>query len=139
MTAVIIKAVKAIAEDQGFKTLKITGRKRVVFHPADWIAGVDYEDPPEDENQAENEDDDAAYNDTDAAAEDDPNEDDLEDTKEYYQIDQAELDKLLADPAANIQDLAPTPNNGEAPAGDDSAADTAALCTNRDTQASELR
>jgi hypothetical protein len=41
---VVIKAIEQIAKDQGFKTLKFKNRKGAIFHDADWIAGVDYDD-----------------------------------------------------------------------------------------------
>jgi hypothetical protein len=44
VTDVVIKAIERIAEDQGFKTLKFKNRKGTIFHDADWIAGVDYDD-----------------------------------------------------------------------------------------------
>jgi hypothetical protein len=47
---VVIKAIKCIAEDQGFKSLKFKNRKGIVFHDADWIAGVDYDEKTQQEN-----------------------------------------------------------------------------------------
>jgi hypothetical protein len=41
---VLIKAIKRIAEDQGFKSLKFKNCKGTIFHDADWIAGVDYDE-----------------------------------------------------------------------------------------------
>jgi hypothetical protein len=41
VTDVVIKAIKRIAEDQGFKSLKFKNCKGAIFHNADWIAGVD--------------------------------------------------------------------------------------------------
>jgi hypothetical protein len=41
VTDVVIKAIKRIAEDQGFKSLKFKNQKGAIFHDADWIAGVD--------------------------------------------------------------------------------------------------
>ena len=55
MTTSVIKAVETMAYKQGFKSLKFKNRHGVVFHPADWIAGVEYED---DQNQNDNEDND---------------------------------------------------------------------------------
>ena len=59
VTDVIIKAVKAMATAQGFKTLKFKNRHRVVFHDADWIAGVDYEEIENNDEDLDN--DDKAY------------------------------------------------------------------------------
>jgi hypothetical protein len=44
ITYVVIKAIEKIAEDQGFKSLKFKNRKVAIFHDADWIAGVDYDE-----------------------------------------------------------------------------------------------
>ena len=49
---VVIDAAEAMAECQGFKSLKFKNRDGIVFYDTDWTAGVDYE-----ENQNENEDD----------------------------------------------------------------------------------
>ena len=43
ITSTIICAVKAMAEAQGVKTMKITGRNNIRILPADWIAGVHYD------------------------------------------------------------------------------------------------
>ena len=37
-----------MAHKQGFKNLKFKNRHGVIFHDADWLAGVDYEDKDED-------------------------------------------------------------------------------------------
>ena len=52
VTDVVIKAVETMAFAQGFTTLKFKNRNKIIFHDADWIAGVDY-----DENEEENDDD----------------------------------------------------------------------------------
>jgi hypothetical protein len=44
ITDLVIKAIKRIAEDQGFKSLKFKNHKGAIFHNADWIAGVDYDE-----------------------------------------------------------------------------------------------
>jgi hypothetical protein len=64
---VVIKAIERIAEDQGFKSLKFKNRKGTIFHDADWIAGVDY-----DENIQQEEDNNKAY---DKEENEDPDED----------------------------------------------------------------
>ena len=51
VTDVVIKAVEAMAHNQGFKNLKFKNRHGVIFHDADWLAGVDYEDEDEDERE----------------------------------------------------------------------------------------
>jgi hypothetical protein len=43
-TDVVIKAVENMAYKQGFKSLKFKNRNGVIYHDADWIAGVDYDD-----------------------------------------------------------------------------------------------
>ena len=54
VTENIIKAVKVIAYKQGFKGLKFKNRHKVIFHDADWIAGVDYDDnEQQDDDQQE--------------------------------------------------------------------------------------
>jgi hypothetical protein len=88
VTNVVIKAIEQIAEDQGFKTLKFKNRKGAIFHNADWIAGVDY-----DENIQQDADYDKAYDDDENEdPEDDKNIDD-----EYDQIDEEELKDLIED------------------------------------------
>ena len=46
--------MEEVAERQKLKSLKVTGRNNTRILPADWIAGVDYEnskaDDPEDED-----------------------------------------------------------------------------------------
>jgi hypothetical protein len=44
VTDMVIKAIERIAENQGFKSLKFQNRKGAIFHNADWIAGVDYDE-----------------------------------------------------------------------------------------------
>jgi hypothetical protein len=48
VTDVVIKAVETMAYAQGFTTLKFKNRNKIIFHDADWIAGVDYDDNEED-------------------------------------------------------------------------------------------
>jgi hypothetical protein len=42
VTELVIQAVENMAHEQGLTTLKITGRHTSSLYPADWIAGVDY-------------------------------------------------------------------------------------------------
>jgi hypothetical protein len=52
ITELVIQAVENMAHDQGITTLKITGRHTSPIYPADWIAGVDYENQDhENQNQ----------------------------------------------------------------------------------------
>jgi hypothetical protein len=46
-----------LAYQQGFKSLKFQNKNGVIYHDADWIAGVDYDDPDDcDPGDIENED-----------------------------------------------------------------------------------
>jgi hypothetical protein len=57
VTDAVIKAVENMAYHQGFKSLKFKNRNGVIYHDADWIAGVDYDNPDDyDPNDIENED-----------------------------------------------------------------------------------
>jgi hypothetical protein len=84
VTNVVIQAVEAMAYNQGFTTLKFKNRHGVIFHDADWIAGVDYEENEDNDNA----DDDKEYD-------NENEEDDYE--EELEQIDPAELDDLISD------------------------------------------
>jgi hypothetical protein len=87
VTDVVIKAIELIAEDQGFKSLKFKNRKGAIFHDADWIAGVDY-----DENIQQEDDYDDDY---DENNNDDPDED-MNDNQ-YDRINKDELEDLSKD------------------------------------------
>jgi hypothetical protein len=57
VTDVVIKAVENMASQQGFKRLKFKNRKRVIYQDANWIEGVNYDDPVDyDPDDIENED-----------------------------------------------------------------------------------
>jgi hypothetical protein len=86
VTDVVIKAVETMAYKQGFKSLKFKNRHGVIFHDADWITGVDYND-----NDNENEDDEEEYH---HKAEDGENEEEL---VEQGQIDPDEVDGITSD------------------------------------------
>ena len=43
VTQFVINAVEEMARKQKMKSFKITGKNKQPLHPADWIAGVDYE------------------------------------------------------------------------------------------------
>ena len=106
VTDLVIKAVEQMAADQGIKTLKITGRNKTPLYPADWIAGVDYED---DQNNNDDWEIDEDYEDD--LEENDGPEDDIENEDNYEPIDQEEIDEILADPEpkqhAELQDANP--------------------------------
>jgi hypothetical protein len=90
MTNVVIKAVENMAYQQGFKSLKFKNRNGVIYHDADWIAGVDYDDPDDIETEDEEYD-----NEVDA------NEDQLEQYKELEEqlehIDPREIEDIMRD------------------------------------------
>jgi len=72
VTDVVIRAVEKMGEEQGIKSLKLQNRRRTIFYPSDWIAGVDYENPNNENN--EDEDNDIEYeppNDDDTVDDDD--------------------------------------------------------------------
>jgi hypothetical protein len=49
VTDLVIQAVKNLALQQGITTLKLTNNTRHNIYPADWIAGVEYEDTEDEE------------------------------------------------------------------------------------------
>ena len=78
-----------MAAEQGIKTLKITGCNKISIFPADWIAGVDYEDNGDEENQE--------YDEEEEYLNDEPHQEsaeDLDDEEAYDGIDQEEIDDL---------------------------------------------
>jgi hypothetical protein len=78
VTDVVIKAVENMAYQQGFKSLKFKNRNGVIYHNADCIEGVDYDDP-NDYNPDDIKNEDAEY---------DNKEDEHEDhLKQYEQIE----------------------------------------------------
>jgi hypothetical protein len=85
---VVIKANEKIAEDQGFKSLKFKNRQGAIYHNADWIAGVDY-----DENIQQDADGNKAYDDNENR---DPEQDEEID-KEYDRIDEDKIKDLIED------------------------------------------
>jgi hypothetical protein len=46
----VIKATEKKNKDQGFNTLKFKNQKGAIFHNADWIAGVNFDDEAYDED-----------------------------------------------------------------------------------------
>ena len=97
VTDLVIKAVERMAEKQGFKTLKFTGRHKNRILPADWIAGVDYQD---DQNIEEDEDEDYNYDENEL-------EDDEYDEEDYDGLTQEEINDLVND------DYATNPTDSE--------------------------
>lgn len=51
ITQTVIKAIEAMAFAQGFKNLKFKNWHGIIFHPTNWIAGVEYEDDKNSNNQ----------------------------------------------------------------------------------------
>ena len=88
VTDVVIQAVERMGEEQGIKSLKLQNCRKTIYYPADWIAGVNYDDDNEneDENYDPNDEENENY------------EDDFDDDGAYDRIDQDELDELLAEP-----------------------------------------
>ena len=106
ITDSVIRIVKEMAEQQGIKSLKLTGRNKQPIHPADWIAGVDYN--AENNNEVDDNDDEFREDERDDYAEDA----DMDDADAYDRIDQSEIDDLMADPGErnNDQEANPTDN-----------------------------
>ena len=92
MTDFVIKAVEKMAADQGIKGLEILGRNKLPLLPANWIAGVDYDD---DIFEAFDED----YEEEDDAEDDD---EEIDDEDLYDRVDPTELAEVLADRDAPI-------------------------------------
>jgi hypothetical protein len=83
VTDLIIQAVEDLAFQQGLTTLKFTNNTRKNIYPADWIAGVEYEDPEDEEHRPD-------YNQP--FGDDDDLDEDI-----YQRIDQAELEDLVGE------------------------------------------
>jgi hypothetical protein len=103
LTDLVIRAIETMAEEQGIKTLKLTERNKTQLYPADWIAGVEYED--ENENNIEDEENDDDYPEKTPDYEQD---DELDDQQAYDTIDQHDIDDLLAEPGRTNEDASPT-------------------------------
>jgi hypothetical protein len=90
VTDVVIKAIEHITEDQGFKSLKFKNCKGAIFHDADPIAGVDFDESiQQDDNNNE------AYDKEDNKDPEDP-EEDIEDDQ-YNRINKEKLEALNED------------------------------------------
>jgi hypothetical protein len=95
VTDVVIKAVENMALQQGFKSLQFKNQNGVIYHDADWIVGVDYDDPDDyDIDDIENEDEDY-----------DNEEDEDKDQLEQYEELEEQLEHI--DP----EEITPTRNN----------------------------
>jgi hypothetical protein len=107
VTNVVIKAVENMAYQQGFKSLKFKNRNGVIYHDADWIVGVDYDDPDDyDINDIKHEDDDSK---------EDENEDQLEQYEELEEqpehIDPEEIKEIIRDSRGETNANMQEPNN----------------------------
>jgi hypothetical protein len=105
VTPVVIKAVEKLAAQRGIKSLKLESRTCNIFHPANWIAGVDYKDDEIENDENENEDYEADPNDG------YKHDEELEDEQHYDRVDQEELDELLAEPGSQSSNDDTNPNN----------------------------
>lgn len=95
ITEHVIRIVEEMAESQGIKSLKITGRNKQPIHPADWIAGVDY--TAENNNDHDDNDDEFREDERDDYQEDA----ELDDEQAYDRVDQNEIDELLVEPGVD--------------------------------------
>ena len=86
ITESVIKAVEALAHKEGFKSLKVSNRHGQVLWDSAWVAGVDYDEENEEEEGIQE------YYGYEDEEEDIP---DLDD--DFEEIDQEELDDILAD------------------------------------------
>jgi len=89
--------VEKLAEQGGFKSLKFKNRHGVVLHPADWIAGVDYDT----EAELETEDDDDENYEPHQIEDVVMPEEHIEVAEEFEPIDQEELEGLETDLQSN--------------------------------------
>jgi hypothetical protein len=105
LTPVVIKAVKKLAAQRGIKSLKLESHTCDIFHPANWIAGVDYEDNEIENNENKNKDYEADPNDG------YEHDEELEDKQHYDRVDQEKLNKLLAEPGSQSSNNDTNPNN----------------------------
>ena len=116
VTPLVIRAVEALAKEQGIKTLKIVGRNKVPLFPADWIAGVDYEgEDPFDENDEERPNPDEEYTYDDDSDDDYDSDDDVEDEELYDRVDPNEADDLRNEAPENNNEEQANPADMEQP------------------------
>ena len=104
VTDLVIQRVHELAARDGMKSLKLQTRMKTPLFPADWIAGVDFA-------ESNNEDDDSDEENYEDACKD--NDDDMGDD-DYDDIDQDEIDDILAEPRTNRTTIAnPIDNNND--------------------------
>jgi hypothetical protein len=124
VTPLVIAAVKSLAKKQGFKQLKMKDRSGVLLHPADWTAGVDYDEAEAPQNDDDDDNDDVPDLDY-HPNEDNPDSDDEdeEDDDGYDPIDEEELEGLAKDTETdpspvnhNEPEAEGAPEEGQAPA-----------------------
>ena len=97
VTELVIKAVETMAAEQGIKTLKLEGQNKVPLFPADWIAGVDYEDRDQSDDE-----DDEEYKENNINEDVEYGDDvELDDDAAYDRIDQEEINEIIAEPGGN--------------------------------------
>jgi hypothetical protein len=96
VTNAVIKAVENMAYQQSFKSLKFKNCNGVIYHYADWIAGVDYDDPDNYDDPHDIENEDEEYDNK-----EDENEDQLEQYEELEDqlkhIDPEEIEDIMRD------------------------------------------
>jgi hypothetical protein len=114
ITDVVQKAVEKMGAEQGVKSLKMQNRRKDVFYPADWTAGVNYEaNNNNDENNDENNDDiEYEYHDENADVHYDEDAE-LDDEEAYDRINQEEIDELLAEPRDEVEEAYEDPKDNE--------------------------
>ena len=138
VTDLVINAVEAMAESQGIKSLKLNNRNKTNIYPADWIAGVDYENQNDVEDGDDRDYEEEVVDDNDELDEDD-----------YDRVDQQELDDILSD-RPEVDDTNPTGNDNENPVEDgpaenneadeaDDGADEAEIRSVTDSEGTEAR
>ena len=110
VTELVIKAIKQMAYNEGFKSLKFKNRHGVIFHDTDWIAGVDYDPNGLEIGTGESDEESEPYEPDYLAEEPEDNEMDAE------EIDPEEIDGILHNIDSNPnkyqgQDLAESETN----------------------------
>ncbi len=97
VTQMVINAVEQMAYKQGFKELKFKNQHGVILHPANWIAGVDYENP----NNENKDEEDEEYLPEEEELDDDDEleapEDNLNKEEMYDRVNQQEINELMAE------------------------------------------
>jgi hypothetical protein len=86
VTELVIQAVENMAIQQRITTSKITGRNQLPIYPADWIAGVNYNQNFEDDDE---------YQQVEIDDDEDALADDINDEEYYDRIDPEEVEYLI--------------------------------------------